>query len=104
MQDPNLLVGFHTNDDAGVYRLTDDMALVTTADFITSPVNDPYVFGQITAANAISDVYAMGGGPITFGLKTTGRTGIVKSCTTGKPTAACWRSWRPGMPRPLSRH
>jgi selenide, water dikinase len=63
--DPNLLVGFGTSDDAGVYRLTDDMALVTTADFITPPVNDPYLFGQIAAANAISDIYAMGGRPIT---------------------------------------
>jgi selenide, water dikinase len=57
------LVGFQTNDDAGVYRLSDDMALVVTADFITPPVNDPYVFGQIAAANALSDVYAMGGEP-----------------------------------------
>jgi selenide,water dikinase len=58
-------VGFSTSDDAGVYRLTDDMALVSTADFITPPVNDPFVYGQIAAANAISDVYAMGGRPIT---------------------------------------
>ena len=64
-EDPNLLVGFDTSDDAGVYRLTDEIALVTTADFITPPVNDPYTFGQIAAANAISDVYAMGGRPIT---------------------------------------
>lgn len=62
--DPNLLVGYHTSDDAGVYRLTDDLAVVTTADFITPPVNDPYTYGQIAAANAISDVYAMGGEPI----------------------------------------
>lgn len=61
--DPNLLVGFQANDDAGVYRLSDDTALVVTADFITPPVNDPYVFGQIAAANALSDVYAMGGEP-----------------------------------------
>jgi len=59
------MVGFHTSDDAGVYRLTDDMALVTTADFITPPVDDPFVYGQIAAANAISDVYAMGGRPLT---------------------------------------
>jgi selenide,water dikinase len=63
-KDPNLLVGYETSDDAGVYRLTDDLALVMTADYITPPVNDPYVFGQIAAANAISDVYAMGGRPI----------------------------------------
>ncbi len=63
--DPNLLVGYETHDDAGVYRLNDELAIITTADFITPPVNDPFVFGQIAAANAISDVYAMGGRPIT---------------------------------------
>ncbi len=63
--DPNLLVGLESSDDAGVYRLTDELALVTTADFITPPVNDPYIYGQIAAANAISDVYAMGGRPVT---------------------------------------
>jgi len=62
--DPNLLVGYETSDDAGVYRLTDDIAVVMTADYITPPVNDPYVYGQIAAANAISDVYAMGGKPV----------------------------------------
>jgi len=62
-QDENLLVGYNTSDDAGIYKIGDDLALVTTADFITPPVNDPYVFGQIAAANAISDVYAMGGEP-----------------------------------------
>lgn len=59
-----MLVGFATNDDAGIYRLNDETALIATADFITPPVNDPYRFGQIAAANAISDVYAMGGRPI----------------------------------------
>jgi selenide,water dikinase len=63
IDDPSLLVGYKTNDDAGVYRLTENLAIVTTADFITPPVNDPYQFGQIAAANAISDVYAMGGEP-----------------------------------------
>lgn len=63
--DPNLLVGYETNDDAGIYRLNDEMAIITTADFITPPVDDPFLFGQIAAANAISDVYAMGGKPIT---------------------------------------
>jgi len=58
-------VGFGTNDDAGIYRLDDQTAIVTTADFITPPVNDPYLYGQIAAANAISDVYAMGGRPVT---------------------------------------
>ncbi len=56
-------MGYKTNDDAGIYRLADDLAIVTTADFITPPVNDPYIYGQIAAANAISDVYAMGGEP-----------------------------------------
>ena len=64
-EDPNLLVGFDTSDDAGVYKLTDEIALITTADFITPPVNDPFLYGQIAAANAISDVYAMGGKPVT---------------------------------------
>ena len=64
-QDPNLLVGYNTSDDAGVYRLTEDIAIITTADIITPPVNDPFIFGQIAAANALSDVYAMGGRPIT---------------------------------------
>jgi len=63
-EDPNLLVGYETSDDAGIYRLTGDLAVIMTADYITPPVNDPYVFGQIAAANAISDVYAMGGRPI----------------------------------------
>lgn len=57
-------MGFDTSDDAGVYRLTDDIAIVTTADFITPPVNDPFVYGQIAAANSLSDVYAMGGRPL----------------------------------------
>ena len=63
--DPNLLVGIETADDAAVYRLTDELALINTLDFITPPVDDPYWFGQIAAANAISDVYAMGGRPLT---------------------------------------
>ena len=61
---PNLLVGFDTSDDAGVYKLTDDKAIVCTADFITPVVDDPRVFGRIAAANSISDVYAMGGTPL----------------------------------------
>ncbi len=63
--DPNVLVGFETSDDAGVYRLNADQALITTADFITPPVDDPFLFGQVAAANALSDVYAMGGRPLT---------------------------------------
>ena len=64
-KDPNLLVGRETSDDAGVYRLSDDIALVQTIDFITPVVNDPYDFGRIAAANSLSDVYAMGGRPLT---------------------------------------
>lgn len=62
--DPNLLVGLSTSDDAAVYRLSDDMALVQTVDFFPPIVDDPYTFGAIAAANALSDVYAMGGRPI----------------------------------------
>jgi selenide,water dikinase len=62
--DPNVLVGFDTNDDAGIYKIAEDMALVQTVDFFTPIVDDPYLFGQIAAANALSDVYAMGGRPI----------------------------------------
>ena len=60
----NVLVGFDTADDAGVYRLTPELALVQTVDFFTPIVDDPHLFGQIAAANALSDVYAMGGRPI----------------------------------------
>jgi selenide, water dikinase len=61
---PNVLVGFDTNDDAGVYLINKDLALVQTVDFFTPIVDDPFLFGQIAAANALSDVYAMGGQPI----------------------------------------
>ena len=60
-----MLVGFETSDDAAVYRVTPDIALISTVDYITPPVNDPYWFGQIAAANSLSDVYAMGGKPLT---------------------------------------
>jgi selenide,water dikinase len=63
--DPAVLVGPHTADDAGVYRLRDDLALIHTADFFTPIVDDPYAFGRIAATNALSDVYAMGGEPVT---------------------------------------
>ncbi|MBL8176520.1 MAG: selenide, water dikinase SelD [Bryobacterales bacterium] len=63
--DPNVLVGFQTSDDAGVYRLSPECALVQTVDFFTPIVDDPFTFGAIAAANALSDVYAMGGRPIT---------------------------------------
>ncbi|MCI5141287.1 MAG: selenide, water dikinase SelD, partial [Candidatus Electrothrix sp. ATG1] len=63
--DPNLLVGIETSDDAAVYLLNDEVAMINTVDFITPPVDDPYWFGQIAAANSISDVYSMGGKPVT---------------------------------------
>jgi selenide, water dikinase len=62
--DPNVLVGFDTNDDAGIYLLAENMALVQTVDFFTPIVDDPNLFGQIAAANSLSDVYAMGGRPV----------------------------------------
>lgn len=61
--DPNLLVGFDKSDDASVYRISDDLALVQTVDFFPPIADDPYTFGQIAATNALSDVYAMGGEP-----------------------------------------
>ncbi len=63
--DPRLLVGHDTFDDAGVFRLTNELALVQTVDFFAPIVDDPYIFGQIAAANALSDVFAMGGEPLT---------------------------------------
>jgi len=63
--DPNVLVGFDHADDAGVYQIASDQALVQTVDFFTPIVDDPYIFGQIAATNALSDVYAMGGKPLT---------------------------------------
>src|SRR3954470_19374303 len=64
-RDPNLLVAAETFDDAGVYRVTDALALVQTIDFFAPVIDDPFVYGQIAAANALSDVYAMGGTPKT---------------------------------------
>ena len=61
--DPNLLVGFDTSDDAAVYRVRDDLAIVVTTDFFTPIVDDPYDWGRIAATNALSDIYAMGGRP-----------------------------------------
>lgn len=60
-EDKNLLVGFEGNDDASVYKLTEDIAMIQTLDFFPPMVNDPYIFGQIAATNAVSDIYAMGG-------------------------------------------
>src|SRR5437016_11375679 len=62
--DPNVLVGFDTNDDAGIYLLAEGLALVQAVDFFTPIVDDPHLFGQIAAANALSDVYSMGGRPV----------------------------------------
>ena len=75
--DPNVLVGFDTGDDAGVYLIAPDMALVQTVDFFTPIVDDPWTFGQIAATNSLSDVYAMGGRPVSalsiVGFPNTGR-------------------------------
>ena len=76
--DPDVLVGFDTSDDAGVYRVSDELAIVTTVDFFTPIVDDPFDFGRIAATNALSDVYAMGATPVTalnlvaFSLETLG--------------------------------
>jgi len=64
LEDPNLLVGSSTSDDAAVYRLNEEIALVQTVDYFTPVVDDPYTFGQIAAANALSDIYAMGAKPL----------------------------------------
>lgn len=64
-QDPNLLVGTETSDDAAVYKISDELAMIQTLDFFTPVADDPYDFGQIAAANALSDIYAMGGEPKT---------------------------------------
>jgi selenide,water dikinase len=65
MRDPNLMRGLASPDDAGVYRISDELAIIQTIDFFTPIVDDPYTFGQIAVANALSDVYAMGGKPLT---------------------------------------
>lgn len=65
MSHPNLIVGMEHSEDAGVYRLRDDLAIIQTVDFFTPIVDDPYLFGQIAVVNALSDVYAMGGRPVT---------------------------------------
>jgi len=88
VQDPNLIVGFEKSDDAGVYKITDELALIQTVDFFTPIVDDPYIFGQIAAANALSDVYAMGGKPLTamnvvcFPIKTLD-IGVLKAILRG---------------------
>ena len=65
ISDPNVIAGMASLDDAGVYKLADDLAIIQTIDFFTPIVDEPYVFGQIAVANALSDVYAMGGKPLT---------------------------------------
>jgi selenide,water dikinase len=83
----NVLVGFDTADDAGVYRLTPDMALVQTIDFFTPVVDDPFTFGAIAAANALSDVYAMGGTPLSslsvVAFPANGDTGVLEAIMLG---------------------
>lgn len=64
MNDSNLLVGIETSDDAAVYKINEDTAIIQTLDFFTPIVDDPYTFGQIAAANSLSDIYAMGGRPV----------------------------------------
>ncbi len=87
-KDPKILVGLETSDDAGVYQLNDEVALVQTADFFTPIVDDPFTFGQVAVANALSDVYAMGGKPLTalnlvaFPIKTLSRS-ILKEILLG---------------------
>ncbi len=85
--DPNLLVGFETSDDAGVYLLEGGVALVQTVDFFTPIVDDPYLYGQIAAANSLSDVYAMGGRPVSalsiVGFPPNGDPGIMEQILRG---------------------
>jgi len=85
--DPKVLVGFSTNDDAGVYLIADGLALVQTVDFFTPIVDDPFTFGQIAAANSLSDVYAMGGRPVSalslVGFPEKGDTAILEQIIRG---------------------
>jgi selenide, water dikinase len=93
-RDPNVLVGFAGSDDAGVYRLRDDLALVQTVDFFTPIVDDPFAFGQIAAANALSDIYAMGAEPLSalnlvaFPLERLGAAVLAEILRGGADTAA----------------
>jgi len=85
--DPNLLVGYETSDDAGVYRLTETLAIVQTVDFFTPIVDDPFSFGQIAAANSLSDIYAMGGRPVSalslVGFPTRGDPDVMEAILRG---------------------
>ena len=87
-KDPNLLVGFDESDDAAVYRLSDELALVQTVDFFPPVVDDPYDFGRIAAANALSDVYAMGA------------CWPSPAACPGRRWAPSWRGARPRRQRP----
>jgi selenide,water dikinase len=92
--DPNVLVGFETSDDAGVYRVRDDLAIVQTVDFFTPIVDDPFDFGRIAAANALSDIYAMGATPLSalnlvaFSLAELGEDVLVEILRGGAAVAA----------------
>jgi selenide,water dikinase len=66
VKDDNLMIGINTSDDAAVYKINENQAIILTTDFFTPIVDDPYMFGQIAACNALSDVYAMGGDPLLF--------------------------------------
>ncbi len=77
-EDENLIVGTETSDDAAIYRLNDDQALIQTVDFFTPTVDDPYTFGQIAAANSLSDIWAMGGEP-TVALNIVGFPGCLET-------------------------
>jgi selenide,water dikinase len=92
--DPNVLVGFETADDAGVYRLRDDLALVHTVDFFTPIVDDPFDFGRVAATNALSDIYAMGATPVSalnlvaFSLEALGAEVLTEILRGGASVAA----------------
>ncbi len=92
--DANALVGFQTSDDAGVYKLRDDLALVHTVDFFTPIVDDPFDFGRIAAANALSDIYAMGATPVSalnlvaFSLEQLGEEVLIEILRGGAEIAA----------------
>src|ERR671934_1334921 len=92
--DPNVLVSADTADDAAAYRVSDDLAILTTVDFFTPIVDDPYDFGRIAATNALSDIYAMGGEPLTalnlvaYSLEELGRELLLEILAGGQAAAA----------------
>ena len=113
-RNPNVLVGFETSDDAGVYRLRDDLALVQTVDFFTPIVDDPFDFGRIAATNALSDIYAMGATPVSalnlvaFSLEDLGRGGTESGSSAAprpsprRPAPRSSEATRSRMPNPSS--